>query len=40
LFVFCMVAVELPVILLEMIVFLLYVGCCTACHSARDHNYL
>jgi hypothetical protein len=37
LFVFCMLAVELPVILLEIIVCLLYVGRCTACHSVRDH---
>jgi hypothetical protein len=32
-----MLAVELPVILLEIIVFLLDVGGCTASHSARDH---
>jgi hypothetical protein len=33
LFVFCMLAVELPVILLEITACLLYVGLCTACHS-------
>jgi hypothetical protein len=37
LFVFYMLAVELPVILLEIIVCVLYVGRCTACHSVRDH---
>ena len=39
LFVFFMLAVELPVILLEIIVFLLYVGRWTACHSVRDHYF-
>jgi hypothetical protein len=37
LFVFFMLAVVLPVILLEIIICLLYVGRCTACHSVRDH---
>jgi hypothetical protein len=32
-------AVELPVILLEIVVFHLYVGRCTACHSVRDHCF-
>jgi hypothetical protein len=33
-------AVELPVILLEIIVCLFYVGRCTACHSVRDVVFL